>query len=310
VINFRFHLVSLVAVFLALALGIVMGYGVLGQPTVSGLQDRVDRVQGRINSVRRDNDRLQGDVNRLNDYAGASADFAVTQRLAGTPVVVTATRGVDPARVRDVVTLARRAGANVAGIVWLEPKWALANSADAKALATALNVEPGTKSEVRTAGWSALAQRLGTAPGPGDVLAPLQQAGFVSGESVTGGAPWDVTKLDGSGARMMVVDGTESKVPANVLVGPLAQAMTAANLPLVFGEVYVQDDHSGARGVRLAPIRGDETMTKKVSTVDDLDLNEGRVAGVLAVADLARGVAADYGYGEGADRTLPEFWTP
>ena len=41
-INFRFHLISLIAVFLALAVGVVMGYSVLGQPTVDTLQGRVD----------------------------------------------------------------------------------------------------------------------------------------------------------------------------------------------------------------------------------------------------------------------------
>jgi hypothetical protein len=310
VINFRFHLVSLVAVFLALALGIVMGYGVLGQPTVSGLQDRVDRVEGRISSVRRDNDRLQGEVDRLNGFTNDSAAFAVTGRLPATPVIVTAVRGVDPERVRDVVTLSRRGGANVCGIVWLEPKWALANATDTKALATALNVEPGTKADVRAAGWTALAHRLGSAPPANDVLPALQQAGFVGTEAVGSDTSCDLTKLDGTGARALVVDGTQGKIPQNALVGPLAQAMTAAGTPLVFGEVFVTQDNGPARGQRLGPIRGDEALTKKVSTVDDLDLAEGRVAGVLAVADLARGITADYGYGEGADRALPEWWQP
>jgi hypothetical protein len=306
VINFRFHLVSLVAVFLALALGIVMGYGVLGQPTVSGLQDRVDRVEGRISSVRRDNDRLQGEVDRLNSYAADSAPFAVTDRLFATSVVVVGVRGVDADRVRDVVTLSRRAGATVGGIVWLEPKWALANASDTKALESALNLEPGSKSEVRDAGWAVLARRLGSAPVPDDVLTSLQQAGFVAGETV-GDTGFDLSKLDGTGSRMLVVDGSQAQVPANALVGPFADAVAAAGSPLVFGEVFVATDNGPGRGQRLAPIRSDEALTKQVSTVDDLDLTEGRVAGVLAVADLARGVIADYGYGEGADRALPEW---
>jgi len=309
VIHFRFHLVSLVAVFLALALGIVMGYGVLGQPTVSGLQDRVDRVEGRINSVRRDNDRLQGEVDRLNAYSDASSQFAVTDRLAGASVQIVALRGVDADRVRDVVNLARKAGAAIGGIVWLEPKWALASSTDTKALEAALGLEPGPKSGVRAAGWLALARRLGGAPAAGDTLAALQQAGFVTGEAVGGGG-FDLTKLDGTGGRVLVVDGTQSKVPDSALVGPLADAMAAVATPVVFGEVYVQTDNGPDRGQRLTAIRSDETLTKKVSTVDDLDLTEGRVAGVLAVADLARGVVADYGYGEGADRVLPEWWSP
>jgi copper transport outer membrane protein MctB len=310
VINFRFHLVSLVAVFLALALGIVMGYGVLGQPTVSGLQDRVDRVQGQINSVRRDNDRLQSEVDRLNAYSDLVAPFAVTDRLLDTPVVVVAVRGVDADRARDTVSLARRAGATVDGILWLEEKWALANAGDTKALATALNVAPGTKTAVRDAGWAALAHRLTTPPGPGDVLPPLQQAGFVASETVGGGVGFDLSKLDATGARVVVVDGTAAKVPENVLVGPLARAMYTAETPLVFGEVYVTADNTPVRGQRLAPIRTDETLTKKVSTVDDLELSEGRVAGVLALADLGRGVSGDYGYGEGADRPIPEYWSP
>jgi hypothetical protein len=309
VIHFRFHLVSLVAVFLALALGIVMGYGVLGQPTVSGLQDRVDRVEGRISSVRRDNDRLQSEVDRLNGYTADSAPFAVTDRLPGANVEVVAVRGVDADRARDVVALSRRAGANVSGIVWLEDKWALANATDTKALESALGVEPGTKTEVRGAGWAALAHRLDTAPAANDVLVALQQAGFVAGESV-GGIGFDLAKLDGTGARVLVVDGSQAKVPDTALVGPLAEAMSAAGTPLVFGEVFVAADNGPGRGQRLAPIRSDETLTKTVSTVDDLDLSEGRVAGVLAVADLARGIAADYGYGEGADRSLPEWWQP
>jgi copper transport outer membrane protein MctB len=309
VIHFRFHLVSLVAVFLALALGIVMGYGVLGQPTVSGLQDRVDRVEGRINSVRRDNDRLQGEVDRLNGYSADSSQFAVTDRLAGVTVFVVALRGVDPDTVRNVVSLTRRAGATVGGIIWLEPKWALANSADTKALQTALNLEAGTKTEVRNAGWAALSTRLGTAPTSPDVLVALQQAGFVAGEAV-GDTSFDLAKIDGTNSRVIVVDGSQAKVPEGALVEPLAQAMADAHRPLVFGEVYVAADNGPARGQRLAPIRTNETLTKQVSTVDDLDLAEGRVAGVLALADLGRGITGDYGYGEGADRSIPEWWAP
>ena len=42
-INFRFHIVSLIAVFLALALGVVMGSTVIDRAIVDGLHDRIDR---------------------------------------------------------------------------------------------------------------------------------------------------------------------------------------------------------------------------------------------------------------------------
>ena len=50
-INFRFYLVSIVAVFLALAVGVVMGYGVLGQPTVKGLQSRIDTIGAKAEDI-------------------------------------------------------------------------------------------------------------------------------------------------------------------------------------------------------------------------------------------------------------------
>ena len=39
--------------------------------------------------------------------------------------------------------------------------------------------------------------------------------------------------------------------------------------------------------------------------MDDVDLTQGRVAATLALADLARGVVGNYGYGDGADSNIP-----
>jgi hypothetical protein len=42
-----------------------------------------------------------------------------------------------------------------------------------------------------------------------------------------------------------------------------------------------------------------------VSTVDDVDLVEGRVATALALAGLGRGPRGQYGVGAGADGAVP-----
>jgi hypothetical protein len=44
-----------------------------------------------------------------------------------------------------------------------------------------------------------------------------------------------------------------------------------------------------------------------VSTVDSLDRESGRVASVLALQELARGVVGHYGFGDGADQPLPQW---
>jgi hypothetical protein len=59
------------------------------------------------------------------------------------------------------------------------------------------------------------------------------------------------------------------------------------------------------RGTWLAPIRGDEQLSAVVSTVDDVDLVQGRVAATLALADLVGGVVGSYGYGLGATSAVP-----
>ena len=123
-INFRFHLISLIAVFLALAVGVVMGYGVLGQPTVDTLQSRVDTVERRADEIRGENDQLRAEQARLEALLADVDQFAATSRLTDQGVLPVAVRGVDSGKVTESVQLARLAGATVPGVVWLEDKWA------------------------------------------------------------------------------------------------------------------------------------------------------------------------------------------
>jgi hypothetical protein len=59
------------------------------------------------------------------------------------------------------------------------------------------------------------------------------------------------------------------------------------------------------RGTWIAPIRNDDQLKTQVSTIDDVDLVQGRVASALALAVLARGVVGAYGIGAGAASTVP-----
>jgi hypothetical protein len=43
-----------------------------------------------------------------------------------------------------------------------------------------------------------------------------------------------------------------------------------------------------------------------VSTVDDLELTEGRIAAVLALEIIGNGSAGHYGFGAGASSPLPQ----
>jgi len=310
-INFRFHLVSLVAVFLALAVGVVMGYGILGQPTVSGLQSRIDTVAANAEARRVENEKLRGDLDRANAALEASSPFSVTNRLPGVSTVVVAVRDVGDDAVQRVVTLARRAGAVVPGVVWLERKLGLGSKDDAKALAGVLGLPASTKRAVlRAEAWKALSTRLAVGAGGAglDALGALAGAGFVSLDGAGATQP-NLADVGGSGTRVVLAVGPRGGVQADLIVAGFATAAVQTSVPLVVGEVFAERSR-GERGDALSPILDAPALASRVTTVDDLEWSAGGVAAILGLADLGRGVVGHYGYGTGAARLLPEWSQP
>jgi hypothetical protein len=144
------------------------------------------------------------------------------------------------------------------------------------------------------------------------VLNALDDAGFVKFETVgnQAGDNFSLAAFPGAGARVLLIDGTEGQVAANEVLAPLTGALVANRLRVVASEVFDERDGGPDRGSMLSAIRNNDELTQSVSTVDDLDLTEGRVAAVLALADLNRNVVGQYGYGAGATRSLPAWSTP
>ena len=237
-INFRFHVVSLVAVFLALAVGVVMGYGVLSQPTVDALNDRIARVERRADSIKAENDELRDESSRLKDYLTGLAPHAVSDQLSVSTVVVVATRGIDDKPVHESVVLARQASATVSGVVWLEAKWKLGNDDDTTALANQLGIPTSRKNTVRDAGWRLLAERLvsGGTNGRDDLLATLQQSGFISFDTV-GGPDTTVSRIDGRGAQVLLNIEGAAHFP-ETLVSAFREHVPAMASMAVAGRIY------------------------------------------------------------------------
>jgi hypothetical protein len=311
-INFRFHIVSLIAVFLALALGIVMGATVVNRAIVDRLNDRIDTVEDNANRRKAESDELRGQVGQLEGYIDSTKDFAVTGRLNGITLATIATRGVDEDAVRETVELAQRAGARAPGIIWLEEKLTLSDDEALRQLGEVIGRPGGNAKTTRDETWNALASRLaagGTAGVGEDLLTALVDDGFVSFEPVgdQAGEDFSLASFPGGEARVLLIDGTNGQVADKEVVAPLSNAIVASQLRLVVGEVFDETDGGPDRGAMLRPIRGDDGLTQTVSTVDDLDLVEGRVTTVLALADLNRNVVGQYGYGAGATKSTPEW---
>lgn len=312
-INFRFHLLSLVAVFLALALGIVMGSTVVDRAIVESLRTQIGDVRERARSARAENDALRRELGRRDAFVRAVAPFAVSGRLPETAVALVVVRGVDEEPLDNLADLVARAGGTVTAVVRLEEPWALgaARREQAAALARLLGVPRRSDRALREAAARALFGRLRDGPGPDpDLLAGLERLGFVS-TAPPPGAEGPAGEAVAVPAARVVLAGRSDALPGlRRLPVVLAEAAVAAELPAVLAEEAAVDDPDAPRGNWVAPVRADAGLARQVATVDHLDLTEGRVAAVLALAELAGGVVGAYGYGPGATAPLPAWWAP
>jgi len=232
-INFRFHVVSLIAIFLALALGVVIGAGVIDRGVVGTLNSRLDAVEAKSNRISKENDALSSRNQQLEGAIGDLQPFAVSGRLVGDDVGVIAVRGVDGDHTTATIAALQQADATVSGTLWLEDKWKLATDDDVKALQTALGTSTKNKTTLRAEAWRQLADRLSAPTGGGtdassDVLAVLQDAGFLGFDGV-GSAT--IVDYPGRGAGIVLVVGNEASVPANTVVIPAATALHDAKVP-------------------------------------------------------------------------------
>ncbi len=309
-INFRFHLVSLIAVFLALGLGILVGSSVVDRAIVDNLEREINNVKSDSKQAKADLKVRDDNLSKLDDYVKKSAAYAVDERLIDVPVAVVAERGVDASITKATLTMLQEAGADVPGVLWLTDKWRLDNPDDLAKLQDAANVS-GNNATARAAALQLLARRLVQPQTTArrktpDVLEPLRRAGFLE---FTDGDRSALARFPRRAARVLMVTGTNSDLNGTDTVVPFVSALVAANAPAVVGEVY--DDHDGAspapeRGASVAPIRGDSTLQQDVSTVDDLELAQGQVSAVIALEQLAGGTVGHYGYGQRAsDGPLP-----
>jgi hypothetical protein len=308
VLSFRFHIVSLIAVFLALAIGIATGSTFVDRAIVDSLQDRVDTVSANLDARRAENRALGGQIDQLEAYVGDSARWLVEDRLNGRSVVVVAERGIADEPVEAEVELLRQAGADVPGIVWLEPELALEQDEDRAALVEALELD---EDEAAAALGAALARLAAEDPEEaGEALGALVDAGFAEvdaagGESVE---PGDVRMASGSA---LLVTGQESELGGGEVTARVAEALLSAGADVLVGEVYRvvdegDEDHL-ERGEVLATILDDADLRDQVATDDALDLVRGRTAAVLALQELAAGRVSHVGYGAGAEGPVPPF---
>jgi hypothetical protein len=328
-INFRFHLVSLIAVFLAVGLGILVGSTVIDQKIVNRLESEIDSVR-KENSERRDANKALTELNTTQQqFIDLTARFVADGRLDGQSVAIVAELGVDRDVLKQTETLLRAAGADVPAVLWLDDSWRLDTAQQRQALQLALNVH-GDPSTMRARALDVLARRLGKRPSGivvsnststsiststsapttskpvvVDTLAALEDAGFLR---VTDGDASELATFPAHAARVLVVTGDDTHFLGTDVTSTLTRSLTTARLPTVVAAAFDpggDSTNAPERGAALASVLDDRVLSAAVSTVDDLELEQGRVAAVLALEVVGNGNRGHYGYGSGASAPLP-----
>ncbi len=310
-INFRFHLVSLIAVFLALGLGILVGSTVVDQVIVDRLDREISSVSHESSQIKSANSALQDQLAKLNDFLKKSAAYTVQQRLISAPIAIIAEKGIDTGAVNAVLAQVRAAGADVPGVLWLDDKWKLDSVKDLTALHAAARVT-GTAGVARVAAMRQLVARLAEPQPAGararvDIVEPLRSAGFLD---FTEGKKAALTAFPEHPARVLFLTGPDSDLVGTDTMVDLVTPFVVAKVPTVVAEVY-DDKATGdpktvpKRGAALVPVLSIPSLAKQVTTLDDAELLQGTVTAVISLEQVADGIVGHYGYGEGAGEVLP-----
>ena len=129
-ISLRQHAISLAAVFLALAMGVVLGSGFLSDTLLSGLRDEKRDLYSQINGLNDQKNVLNEKLSAANNFDNQLVGRIVHDALAGKSVVVFRTPDAKDDDVAAVSKIVGQAGGTVTGTVSLTQEFVDANSAE------------------------------------------------------------------------------------------------------------------------------------------------------------------------------------
>lgn len=306
-ISFRYHVVSLVAVLLALATGIALGSGPLQGQLSQRLAAQGDPNQQDTATTPSQQQDAQAVGDFQDAFAVAAAKSLVPQQLDGRTVLLVALPGADGESVDAVRQQVVDSGATVTGLVEVRDKLLdpgerqLAEGVSQQVLDGASDVPPLDDLSSYGLVGTAIARAFLTTRPAGDVVddtartisTSFAEAGFLeqgelvqrrAGLALVVAGPADASPVAGQDELFsQVVQGLDDLADGVVVAGPPS---------------------AGSPGGLVAAVR-DGDAADSVSTVDTVQVAAGRVVAVLALAEQTAGRAGHYGTADAADGAVP-----
>lgn len=286
IIDIRYHIITLVAVFLMLGLGILIGTTMIGSEAIERKQEQLaDRLEKQLQGLRLENQRAQeryeqveAENRTLQLFAREVVPFAIANRLKGFTVAVVEVGG---AASQELLSDLQTAGAVVESVT------TVADDFPGAVPAEKLRMDLGWNEKTREEAQARLIRELGTAIATGEnspVIDYLVREGLVE---VSGG-------YNLAAQAVVIVGTTEEKD---------ALRPSPAELGLI--------DSLLAQGAKVAVVRGGtgtsgnikEYQQRKISVIDNIDTPWGRVALILALS----GQPGNYRSDPEGKRLLPPY---
>lgn len=300
-ISLRQHAVSIVAIFLALALGVVLGSQTLAADLLGGLRSDKAELRTQLDAATERNRQLTEQLTAADQFLAKSAGAVVQGTLAERTVLLFTTPDAAPEDVDKVSRNLEAAGAAITGRIALNTPFLDTGEGD-RLRSALINVLPAG-AQLRTGATDqgsiagdllgqvllldpATAQPRSTPEEFGLVLETLRGGGFLAyGEDpvragqlaivITGDMP---DAADGSrGASLARFAGGLDSASAGVVLAGRPGAVNGQ------GPIDV--------------VRSDAPLSAAVTTVDNLDRQIGRVTAVLGLSEQLNGGAGRYGTG-------------
>jgi hypothetical protein len=301
VISFRYHIVSLVAVFLALALGIVVGTTALNGPVTSDLRHQVNDLKTDRTELALQVKDLQGQVDTAGQFATTFGAQLVAGTLKDQSVLVVALPGAATGMQDGIAAQLTAAGAKITGRLELAASFTDPAQGDSiLSLATGpahpLDISlPENTSDARVIGGALLAFVL-TGHGEATDLKTVL-SGF-SGLHMISSDPQGIEP-----AHTVVVIGNGS-LPKDNYAGE-ADLDLVAQLSVAGAKVVVAGDTGSAQANGIVALVRSAPQKSTVSTIDNANSAFGQVSTALAVAGAVASQVGHYGTAKGAEALFP-----
>jgi hypothetical protein len=337
VIDFRYHVVSIVAVFLALAIGIVLGSTELQGPTFNILNHTTAKLQNEYDQARSQLATAQSQANQGEQYAAAVEPAVLRDLLPGQRLLIVTEPGAQPSVVSGIAAAAADAGASVTGQIALQPKFFDTSDTTRDSLnqttqdvAQAANivltpVDSFQQQAAQVIGSEILVKSASASPSPGSPASTSPAStspASTSPASTDQGTSARTTMLSAYASSgflsttgqpatpaTLVVIVTPQNAPADGAADPYDQVLVplATELAASSSATVVAGSSAGSGpGSPIAVLRS-SNVSNQVSSVDDADLVSGQTVTIQALAAMLHGgKAGSYGFTDnGASAVAP-----